>query len=213
MAVLEAPAARRRQLPPLEPLSAAEPAIGFRPLERGDAERLRDWLNAPHVATWWGVGSGPDGIGAAGDDAATTEQVLTQFGASLDGRGSAHMYLVLADGEPVGLIQWYRLADEPAYAAAIGELDGAGLDVLLGDPEMVGHGLGRRVIDRFVTEVVFAAPGIDRCVAGPDVRNRRSIAAFRAAGFEALRDAQVPDEPAPERIMVRRGPTPRSGAG
>jgi RimJ/RimL family protein N-acetyltransferase len=108
------------------------------------------------------------------------------------------------------MIQWYRLTDEPEYAAAIGEPDGAGIDVLLGHPARIGHGLGPRVVDAFVTGVVFAEPGVGRCVAGPDVRNERSVRAFARAGFSWARDAVVAGEPAPERIMVRdRGDEPR----
>jgi acetyl CoA:N6-hydroxylysine acetyl transferase len=118
--------------------------------------------------------------------------------------------VIVVGGTAVGLIQWYRLRDEPAYAAQIGEADGAGVDLLIGDPKEVGHGVGSEVIDAFVAAVVFGEPDIDRCVAGPDVRNARSIGAFRRAGFRWVRDASVAGEPAPEHVMVRdrAGPPP-----
>jgi aminoglycoside 6'-N-acetyltransferase len=180
------------------------PSITFRPLERADRARLRDWLNQPHVYEWWGVPSGvPDSIGGPGDDAATLEQVEAEYGDSFDGTGTSRRYVIVVGGDDVGMIQWYRLADEPGYAAAIGERDGAGLDLFLGDPGRVGRGLGPRVIDAFVRLVVFAEPGVTRCVAGPDVRNQRSVGAFARAGFSWARDAPVEGEPAPERVMVR----------
>ncbi len=106
------------------------------------------------------------------------------------------------------MIQWYRLADgaeNVEYAATIGEsVDGtAGVDLLIGEVDAIGRGLGPQVIDAFVTTVVFAADGITRCVAGPELGNARSIRAFEKAGFRAVRDAVVPGEPEPERIMVR----------
>jgi hypothetical protein len=60
------------------------------------------------------------------------------------------------------------------------------------------------VVDEFVRPVVFARDGVDRCVAGPDVRNARLVRAFEKAGFRAVRDATVTGGgSAPERIMVR----------
>ena len=180
-------------------MDRAAHTITFRPLRRADLHRVRDWLNEPHVAAWWGAWSGPGGLGGA----ATTEQVEAKYGPSLDGAGPTHRFVILVDGSPVGLIQWYRLADFPDYAAAIGEADGAGVDVFVGDAGRVGRGLGTAAIDHFVASVVFAQPGIGRCVAGPDVRNERSIRAFTNAGFRWARDATVPGEPAPEHVMVR----------
>jgi aminoglycoside 6'-N-acetyltransferase len=181
------------------------PTVTFRPLRRADAELLRDWLNQPHVYAWWGVHAAPDGLGGAGLDAATLDAVLAEYGEPMAGRGTTECFVILADDRPVGFIQWYRLADEHDYAAAIGEADGAAMDLLIGDPDAVGRGLGTQVIDHFVTEIVAAA-GIARIVAGPDVRNRRSVRAFTNAGFVSVREAQVPGEPAPEQVLVRNEP-------
>ena len=111
--------------------------------------------------------------------------------------------MIVVDGAPVGLIQWYRVGDYPDYAAAISEADGAGIDLLIGEPSMVGRGLGPTVIDRFVTDVVFAVSDVARCVTGPDTENSRSVRAFERAGFRWVRDAVVPDQPGQEHVMVR----------
>ena len=197
---MEASAARRRRaLPAVEPLSAQ---VSFRPLTREDFARLRDWLNEPHVAKWWGVGTGPDGLGGAGDDAATLPAVEAAYGPALDGTDPTANYVIVVDGAPIGLIQSYRLGDYPDYAAAIRERDGAGIDLLIGEPSMVGRGLGPTVIERFVTDVVFAGSDVSRCVTGPDPENTRSVRAFERAGFRWVRDAVVPDE-GREHVMVR----------
>ena len=177
--------------------------VTFRPLTRADLPRLRDWLNQPHVAEWWGVGSGPDGLGGAGDDAATLEQVEAAYRGDLEGTEPTNDLVIVVDEHPVGLLQWYRLADYPDYATEISEPDGVGIDLLIGELDYVGRGLGPVVIDTFVTTVAFGEPGVDRCVAGPLVRNARSIGAFRKAGFHWVRDAQVTGEPVPEHVMVR----------
>jgi len=199
-----APARRRRRtLPPLGPLSRTPPSLAFRPLTRDHLTRLRDWLNEPHVAAWWGAGTGSDGLGGAGDDAATLEAVDAAYGPAIDGVEPTANYLIVVDDAPVGLIQWYRLADYPSYAAAIGEPEGAGVDLLIGDASMIGRGLGPAVIDRFVTDVIFVAPDVRRCATGPDPANARSVRAFERAGFTWVRDAVIPDEPGAEHVMVR----------
>ncbi len=180
----------------------------FRPLRRADAGQLRDWFNQPHVYAWWGVHAAPDGLGGAGGDAATLDAVLAEYGELMDGRDATHGFVILANDQPVGFIQWYPLAEYPDYAAAIGESAGAAIDLLIGEPGAVGRGLGSQVIDRFVTDVVAAA-GNTRVIAGPDVRNRRSVGAFMNAGFVALREVQVQGEPAPELLLART--EPRSG--
>jgi aminoglycoside 6'-N-acetyltransferase len=174
--------------------------VTFRPVRRADLDQVRDWLNEPHVAAWWTPGDGPrEPVGGA----VTAAQVEVEYADALDGAGPTHVFVILVEGSPVGLIQWYRLADFPDYAAAVGEDAGAGVDLFVGDPGHVGRGIGTAAIDGFVTSVVFAEREIDRCVAGPDVRNARSIRAFTSAGFRWARDASVPGEPAPEHVMVR----------
>ena len=116
--------------------------------------------------------------------------------------------MIEVDGHAVGMIQTYLLSASPEYAREIGEPAErtAGVDLLIGDATAVGRGLGSRVIDEFVRTVVFARDDVDRCVAGPDVRNARSIRAFEKAGFRAVRDATVTGGgSAPERVMVRDG--------
>lgn len=201
---MEAPPARRRRaLPALAALSSTPSTVSFRPLARDDFARLRDWLNEPHVAAWWGAGTGPDGLGGAGADAATLPAVEAAYGPALDGTDPTANYVIVVDGAPVGLIQWYQLGDYPDYAAAIGEADGAGIDLLIGEPSMIGRGLGPTVIDRFVTDVVFAVSDVARCVTGPDPENTRSVRAFARAGFGWVRDAVVPGQPGEEHVMVR----------
>ncbi len=184
--------------------------VAFRPLARADFEQLRDWLNTPQVSEWWGrEWGGPDGLGGAGPDAATVEEVAEQYLPDLEPHDPSHPFVIVADGRDVGLIQWYRLRDYPDYERELGEAGtgAAGVDLFVGEPDLVGRGLGSLVIRRFVDDVVLAA-GVTRCIGAPDVRNLRSIRAFEKAGFEWVRDAAVTGEPAPEHVMVRSSPRP-----
>ncbi len=182
--------------------------ITFRRLARADLPTLTRWLNTAHVYAWWGAAHGEGNLGGAGADAASVADVLAEYGPEIDAGGPAQLFVIEVDGAPTGMIQWYRLAagaENVEYTATIGEfVDGtAGVDLLIGEVAAIGRGLGPKVIDAFVTTVVFEADGVTRCVAGPEIANTRSIRAFERAGFRAVRDAPVPGEPEPERIMVR----------
>jgi len=179
--------------------------ITFPALTLADLSRLRRWLNSPHVYEWWGVDSGPGSLGGPGDQAATAAQVREKYAPGLDPEAAGtHRHVISIDGHPVGLIQWYPLDGEPEYAAAIGEgsSGGAGIDLLIGERDAVDRGLGPQVLDAFVREVVFAAPGITRVIGAPHPDNVRSCRAFEKAGFVFVREATVPGE-GPERIHVR----------
>jgi aminoglycoside 6'-N-acetyltransferase len=179
--------------------------ISFRPLARDDLPALTTWLNAPHVYAWWGEISGREWLGGPGDGAATLAMVEADYLPSIDGRDPTEHFVIVFGGEPIGMVQWYRLSDELDYARDMSESpDGAAaLDLLIGDPSCVDRGLGPKVIDAFVRTVMFAAPDVQRAVTSPDVRNTRSIRAFEKAGFRAVRDALVDDGHHTERVMVR----------
>jgi RimJ/RimL family protein N-acetyltransferase len=58
------------------------------------------------------------------------------------------------------------------------------------------------VIREFATNYIFTNGDVDAIVADPSAENRRSISAFRAAGFDVVDTLQLVDE-AFERHIVR----------
>lgn len=157
-----------------------------------DLARVERWLAEPHVARWW-----PDGA-------------EREFAPALAGQDPTRIFVIEVDSRPAGLIQVYRLADEPEYARAVGVSEAAGLDLFLGDPGLVGRGLGPVVITLFVSEVVWPGyPDVRRCIAGPSVANTRSQRAFEKAGFARLGVVTVDGEPEDEVIMVLDRPSAR----
>ena len=183
--------------------------VTFRALELGDLDALRRWLNSPHVYEWWGVSSGPGSLGGSGPDAATAAQVHEKYapGVASD-EATTRRHVIELDGRAIGLIQHYRLEDEPEYAADIGETrpGAAGIDLLIGELDAVGRGVGTAALDAYVRETVFADATVTRAVGGPHPDNARSCRAFVNAGFVAVRTVDVPGS-GPERIHVRdRGP-------
>jgi RimJ/RimL family protein N-acetyltransferase len=66
----------------------------------------------------------------------------------------------------------------------------AGVDLLIGEEDATGRGLGSRALEQFVREVVFARPKAQACVATVEEANRRSWRAFEKAGFKHVRDVE-----------------------
>lgn len=179
--------------------------ITFRRLAIADLDDILRWLNTPHVYEWWGVSSGPGSLGGAGADGATLDQVREKYAHGIaSDEATTHRHLIEIDGRAVGLIQRYRLEDEPGYAADIGETapGAVGIDLFIGELDVVGRGVGAATLDAYVRTVVFADAEVTRAVAGPHPDNTRSCRAFAKAGFVAVRDVVVPGS-GPERIHVR----------
>ena len=148
--------------------------IAFRLLGRDDLGLMHEWLQREHVRRWW-------------DEHESYEDVARHYLPAIEGRRPVDLYLILLDGRPVGFIQAYLVADHPEFAALIGLGAGvAGLDLFIGEEELIGKGLGSGVLRAFVHDVVFAEPATTACIADPDVRNVASIRAFEKAGFRRV---------------------------
>jgi RimJ/RimL family protein N-acetyltransferase len=158
--------------------------IAFEPLRAEHLPLLHDWLGREHVRRWW-------------RDADESQRHVQD---ALAGRDATRYFLIVEDGQPVGMIQTYLLRDEPGWAALIGEgPGGAGVDLLIGEDDAVGRGLGSQVLEQFAREVVFANPDTTAVVATVEEPNRRSWRAFEKAGFEHVRD--VEEDGLPHRLM------------
>ncbi len=164
--------------------------LGFRLLARADFGDLERWLSAPHVRLWWG-----EPLDASG--------LENEFGPCIDGVDPTLVFLTTLAHRPVGMVQTYLLSDNPEYEAAVGVKEAAGMDLFIGEPALLGLGLGKAIVRSFVHDIGWVAfPGVKRYMAGPSARNLRSRRTFEAAGFVCLRMADVPGEPDPEAVMV-----------
>jgi aminoglycoside 6'-N-acetyltransferase len=168
--------------------------IAFRPLRRDDFSSLLRWQSMPHVEAWWHQRLDLDGLEA-------------MYGPRIDGAEPTHVFVIEVRGRAIGWIQWYRWSDYPDHAARLGAEPGtAGIDLAVGEPDLIGLGLGPRAIVAFLERFVFADPSITACVSDPETRNTRSRRAFEKAGFVTERSVCLPGEPV-TREVVRRGAT------
>jgi RimJ/RimL family protein N-acetyltransferase/8-oxo-dGTP pyrophosphatase MutT (NUDIX family) len=151
--------------------------IGFRPLRRDDLPSMVTWQNAPHAAEWWS-----DGVG----DITAAE---TKYGPRIDGRARTAVDIILLGGRPIGFIQTTPLAADPDYldvAAPVtdGGRDAVAIDYTIGEPELIGRGIGTQAIWGYLTEVVFRRfPSCRFVVTDPETVNMASIRACEKSGF------------------------------
>ena len=143
-------------------MNVAEVAITFRPLQFTDEAQVRNWLNAPHIAQWWT------------DAEKEVREAMGHVAA-----GDARAFVIQGNGHDLGYIHAYDALEDSYFAdRAPGT---AGLHLYLGYADLIGRGLGRRVIADFSGRLLAA--GAPAVVADADPKNRAAIGAYRHAGF------------------------------
>jgi aminoglycoside 6'-N-acetyltransferase len=157
------------------------PDYFFRPMTSDDLPLIQRWLALPHVREWWGDPLEQYAL-VSGD---LDEPAMDQFIFSIT-------------GGPLGYLQCYDLT---AWNTGFGPQPSGtrGIDLFIGEPEMIGCGHGSALIRRFVDDLL--ANGAPRIITDPDPANRRAVRAYERAGFQKGRMVDTPDGPA--LLMVR----------
>jgi RimJ/RimL family protein N-acetyltransferase len=101
------------------------------------------------------------------------------------------------------MIQSYVVDDDPDYAAQVALGRAAiGIDLFIGEPELIGRGHGPALIRAFLRDVAFPRYGVDLCVIGPTRSNAAAIRAYEKAGFRFLKIYLEPDSREPEHCLM-----------
>jgi aminoglycoside 6'-N-acetyltransferase len=149
--------------------------LSLRPMTEADLPVVEAWLGLPHVARWW-----------TPDTTAEAEVARYRERVRQDNTPATHMLMVTLDSMPVGWCQWYRWADYPADAEAIGARDGEiGIDYAIGDPAQVGRGVGTTLIATLTTEIRRRHPGAGILTA-PAAANMASRRVLEKNGFHLV---------------------------
>lgn len=164
------------------------------------------WLAAPHVAPWWGEDPDPAAVEA-------------KYGPEVDGTDPrTELFIVDLDGTPVGMVQRYRVADYPEWIESLGPTgapaDAAGMDYLIGDPTLVGRGIGAAMLGEFAELTLARYPDVSAMVVDVDPENRRSWRVLEKIGFariwEGDLEADDPNDAGPAVVYVLPRPTESS---
>lgn len=152
-----------------------------------DLARLTAWMNDPAVAAFWEL-AGPPGTTAA------------HLRSQLTGDGRSVPCLGVLAGVPMSYWEIYRADLDPLARHYPARPHDTGVHLLLGADHR-GRGLGSVLLRAVAALVLAHRPRCTRVVAEPDVRNTRSVAAFRAAGFRYDGEIELPGKRAA--LMIR----------
>jgi aminoglycoside 6'-N-acetyltransferase len=138
---------------------------------------LAEWLAAPHVEEWW----------REPYDVASIE---ARYGPCVDRVDPTEVFVVEHSGHSLGLIQRYRIDDDPNWSASLAVAGipaaSAGIDYLIGVETMTGEGLGPLIIDKFVDDTWRIYGDISAIVVAVDQENKRSWRALEKCGFRRI---------------------------
>jgi aminoglycoside 6'-N-acetyltransferase len=107
---------------------------------------------------------------------------------TLSQRSKATHTLITADGRPVGYLCWQRPPRDELEEAGLADLpeDLVDIDILIGEPEYLGRGIGPRALSFLLTKL--RSEGVGFVGLATSTSNRAAIKAYEKVGFRFFRD-------------------------
>jgi len=135
---------------------------------------VRNWLEQPHVARWWGDPQAQYAL-VRGD---LDDPAMEQFVVGIAER-------------PFAYLQCYDPAAWPNNGFGPQPEGTRGIDQFIGEAAMIDRGHGSALTRDFLGRLVRS--GTPRVVTDPDPANARAVRAYEKAGFEKIRLLDTPD--------------------
>ncbi|WBB68503.1 GNAT family N-acetyltransferase [Micromonospora sp. WMMD812] len=152
------------------------------------APLLHGWVTQPRNS-FWGMGS-------------HTLDDVREIYTFIDGLPTHHAYLILLDGEPVGLFQTYQPEADPVgerYPVQPGDI---GMHLLLHPGQRYARGL-TTAVGPALARFLFLDPAARRIVVEPDVRNHLALRRLETEGFTFGPEIDMPDKRAQLAFLTR----------
>lgn len=147
-------------------------AISFTAMTDADLVDLVRWRSADHVVRWYGA------------PLADVDAARRLYARRLRGESPTRMWVARNLGRAIGFVQDYPVAAYEDLAVKVADDQAIGFDYLIGEPSLVGRGLGTAMIWSFLRDVLCRDyPDAPRFMASPDHRNSRSLRALAKCGF------------------------------
>lgn len=153
-----------------------DPDLALLALRAEDLPLIERWLHAAHVRRWW-----PH----------PPQAELAEMAGHIRGGGCAP-FLAWIGPRPAGYLQVYHANAEEFWDGHELPVETFGLDLFIGEAELVGRGWGPRLV-RLMLRRLFAMPEVARVHIDPDPANAAAIRAYEKAGFHALGRIGTPD--------------------
>ena len=161
---------------------ASDGDLVLRSLRDDDLPLMARWRNEPHVRRWWEMDG--DLVPYTVDDA------REDYGPDLAPGAQTTAAIIVMANRPVGYVQWYRWSDYPEAAdmGVPGDPDAFGLDIFIGEPEVVGTGVGSATVD-LVCRTLFAERQASCVALLTAIGNEHAQRAYEKAGMRKARHA------------------------
>ncbi len=144
--------------------------------DAADYALMSRWLSDERVLEWvYGR-----------DQPFSLERAAEKWGPRARGEDAVRPCIVTYEGQAVGYMQYYPIAESPADYG-LGDADGAfGVDMFIGEPELWDSGLGSRAL-RALVAYLYSEASAQNIVIDPRVTNARAIRAYEKADFRKLK--------------------------
>ena len=148
-----------------------------------DLPLLERWLQTPHVSRWWGA----------------PEAHL----ATLSQRSNDTHALVSAAGRAVGYLCWQTPSKAELASPGLADLPErlVDIDILIGEPDALGSGIGERALDLLLARLRRA--GAEYAGAATSNGNLAAIRVFEKVGFRLFRTFEEVGPEAPDATTYR----------
>ena len=167
-------------------------ALNFSRLKAKHFILLFDWLNKPHIRTFYQK------------EAIDLEAVRQKYIARLSKSSRIHCYIVNFKRIPIGYIQTYLVADYSEFSQVIGTKDGATIDFYIGETAFLGKGLGWLIELKFLQEILFSVFPVQKCYVCHEKANIAALKTSSKAGFRYVKDV-IEDSELNELLAIDRG--------
>jgi aminoglycoside 6'-N-acetyltransferase len=153
----------------------------FKPLCENDLELLHHWFQEATIKQFYARGQ-----------SFTLEDIKNKYLPRIAGQEKVPSFIAYHDNNPIGFIQYYfitenslpegvRSYNNPLFKQySPNEL--VGIDCFIATAENRGKGLGREIINNFITEFLLNFKTI---IVDPNKNNESAIRCYEKAGFEA----------------------------
>ena len=117
------------------------------------------------------------------------DEIIEKYTPRIEGFAPTQSHIAYCEDQAIGKIQCYKICDYPEYGDEIGVTDGISVDLFIRDPSFLRKGLGRQILQSYLTDVAFKIFEDEKyCYICHEVENLAAIACSKAVGFSFIKD-------------------------